>query len=130
MTQQLRTADLGKPIEYRSDIDDFLAKVMIFINQFMTENEVGVLKETFLVALRNIYLILGEDAFRFSGISKRRPINMPLFECLYIYLCLNGIWIIKRIRLAIEALKESLDESGYFQEMLILLLAWDIDIHV
>lgn len=116
MTQQLRTADLGKPIEYRSDIDDFLAKVMIFINQFMTEKEVGMLKETFLVALRNIYLILGEDAFRFSGISKRRPINMPLFECLiYLFMFEWNLDYKKEIRLAIEALKESLDESGYFQ---------------
>ena len=40
MTNQLQTADLGKPIEYRSDIDDFLAKVMIFMNQRMSQEEI------------------------------------------------------------------------------------------
>ena len=116
MTEQLQTADLGKPIEYRSDIDDFLAKVMIFVNQLMTQEEVEKLKEKFLSALRNIYLLLGEDAFSFSGIGKRRPINMPLFECLtYLFLFDWNQENKKEIRLAIEELKESLDESGYFQ---------------
>lgn len=116
MTQQLQTADLGKPIEYRSDIDDFLAKVMIFINQRMMPEEVEKLKEQFIIALRKIYLLLGEDAFRFAGIGKRRPINMPLFECL-IYLFLfewnqnEGEVIFANI----EELKDSLDKSGYFQ---------------
>lgn len=116
MTQQLQTADFGRPIEYRSDIDDFLAKVMIFINQRMTQEEMEMLKERFLMALSNIYSVLGDDAFRFAGISKRRPINMPLFECLtYLFMFEWNKDYVKEIRLAIKALKESLDESGYFQ---------------
>ena len=60
--------------------------------------------------------MLGEDAFRFSGIGKRRPSNMPLFECLtYLFLFDWNQENKKEIRLAIEELKESLDESGYFQ---------------
>lgn len=39
---------------------------MIFVNQLMTQEEVEKLKEKFLSALRNIYLLLGEDAFRFQ----------------------------------------------------------------
>ena len=116
MTQQLQAADLGNPIEYRSDIDDFLAKVMIFINQQMTVEEVERLKWKFILALEKIYLLLGEDAFRFSGIAKRRPINMPLFECLtYLFLFEWRQDDAAVLQLAIESLKESLDNSGYFQ---------------
>lgn len=116
MTQQLQAADLGKPIEYRSDIDDFLAKVMIFINQQMTQEEVEQLKRNFILALERIYLLLGEDAFRFSGINKRRPINMPLFECLiYLFLFEWNQDETETIQLAIESLKDTLDNSGYFQ---------------
>lgn len=117
MTNQLQKADLGKPIEYRSDIDDFLAKVMIFINQLMPQEEIDILKNKFLSALKKIYILLGEDAFRFTGISKRRPINMPLFECLtYLFLF---EWTqhkdAETIQQAIMELKDSLDQSGYFQ---------------
>lgn len=41
---------------------------------------------------------------------------MPLFECLiYLFMFEWNLDYKKEIRLAIEALKESLDESGYFQ---------------
>ena len=116
MTNQLQTADLGKPIEYRSDIDDFLAKVMIFMNQRMSQEEIEKLKEKFLTALKKIYSLLGEDAFRFAGINKRRPINMPLFECLTYLFLLEWDWNDnKEIYLSIENLKDSLDKSGSFQ---------------
>lgn len=116
MTQQLQVADLGRPIEYRSDIDDFLAKVMIFINQQMAQEEMERLKRNFVLALEKIYLLLGEDAFRFSGISKRRPINMPLFECLtYLFLFEWNQEEKGAIRLAMDSLKDTLDNSGYFQ---------------
>lgn len=116
MTNQLQMADFGRPIEYRSDIDDFLAKVMIYINQRMTQEEMEALKDRFLMSLNSISLVLGKDAFRFSSTSKRRPINMPLYECLtYLFMFEWNKDCVEAVRQEIEVTKKSLDESGYFQ---------------
>lgn len=82
----------GEAIEYRSDIDDFLAKMMIFINEKASDELIADCRTMFLRAMNNSYRIMGEDAYRFaayedeSGKSRKRPINMPLFEMLaYIF---------------------------------------------
>jgi len=70
-------------VEYKSDIDDFLAKAMDVINDFSDE-KITKLEEVFVWAMQNSFEILGEDAFRFSkgGEEKKLPINMALFEVL------------------------------------------------
>lgn len=82
----------GEAIEYKSDIDDFLAKMMIFINEKASDELIADCRTMFLRAMNNSYRIMGEDAYRFaayedeSGKSRKRPINMPLFEMLaYIF---------------------------------------------
>lgn len=82
----------GEAIEYKSDIDDFLAKMMIFINEKASDELIADCRTMFLRAMNNSYKIMGEDAYRFaayedeSGKSRKRPINMPLFEMLaYIF---------------------------------------------
>jgi hypothetical protein len=82
----------GEAIEYKSDIDDFLAKMMIFINEKASDELIADCRTMFLCAMNNSYRIMGEDAYRFvayedeSGKSRKRPINMPLFEMLaYIF---------------------------------------------
>ena len=72
-----------KNLEYKSDIDDFLAKIMDFINDF-TDEQINALKQTFRQSMKNCYEILGSDAFRFSKENgeKKLPINMALFEIL------------------------------------------------
>lgn len=82
----------GEAIEYKSDIDDFLAKMMIFINEKASDELIADCRTIFLRAMNNSYRIMGEDAYRFaayedeSGKSRKRPINMPLFEMLaYIF---------------------------------------------
>lgn len=73
----------GEAIEYKSDIDDFLAKTMIFLNEKASKGLLEDCKNTFYRAMDNCYNVLGRDAFRFdSGSGNRRPINMPLFEVL------------------------------------------------
>ncbi len=69
--------------EYRSDIDDFLAKSMDVINE-LDDGTVQKLKEIFCCSMKNCYMTLGADAFRFSKGTdeKRLPINMALFEVL------------------------------------------------
>lgn len=82
----------GEAIEYKSDIDDFLAKMMIFINEKASDELIADCKTMFLRAMNNSYEIMGEDAYRFAayeekdGRPRKRPINMPLFEMLvYIF---------------------------------------------
>lgn len=101
-------------IEYKSDIDDFLAKSMIYINE---NNEiVNNLKFVFINALEKIYNILGENAFRFeSKTDIRRSINMSLFESL-VYLFVNESINsnINNLKELINKLKVEFDESGKF----------------
>lgn len=111
----LRTAESGKAIEYKNDLDDFLAKVMIYMNQQKEFEELERLKSSFLAGLRNINRIMGEDAFRFESAGECCPVSIPLFECL-IYLFLLE-WEIKNeeaVRAGIQKLKSEFDRSGCF----------------
>ncbi|NDV60253.1 DUF262 domain-containing protein [Bacteroides sp. 519] len=114
----LKHADVGgQPIEYKSDIDDFLAKVMIYINEKKSNDEIESLKDLVLGVLRDIHLILGNNAFRFEskGGNKRRPINMPLFESLiYLFLYEWDMTDKEYIRNEINKLKRKFDLSGLF----------------
>lgn len=75
----LRKGELGD-IEFKSDIDDFLAKAMRYINRQIPEHRLKSLEDMFLLAMENCAAILGVDAFRFQSDGQRRPINMGLFE--------------------------------------------------
>ena len=71
-------------IDYKSDIDDFLAKVMIAINAHLADSVIEAARNKFLLAMERIHRVLGNDAFRFEPKESgtRRPINMLLFEVL------------------------------------------------
>ncbi|MDQ5921188.1 MAG: hypothetical protein QG673_1244 [Pseudomonadota bacterium] len=80
----------NKPIEYRSDIDDFLGKIMQFINQ-QNDDFVNDITDVFNKAMDNSLQILGAGCFRVSKYvptknEKNLPLNMALFESLA-YLC-------------------------------------------
>lgn len=80
---RLGNDDSGRPITYRSDMDDFLAKVMIKINHTFSKEKRFVFAVRILKAYKEIYETLGSDAFRFESKSNRkRAINMPLLEAL------------------------------------------------
>jgi len=70
-------------IEYRSDMDGFLASVMRLINR-SDDEIVNHVKLVCLQGMRNVYHLLGDEAFRFKpkGSGNRRPVNMGLFEML------------------------------------------------
>lgn len=71
----------GSEIEYRSDMDDFLAKIMIFLNEKADENIINYCIDGFISAMKRTIKIMGADAFRLPSKGyARRPINMPLFE--------------------------------------------------
>lgn len=107
------TSEFDK-IEYKSDIDDFLAKSMIYINDKMDISEIENCKEVFKKSMKNIYKVLGEDAFRFESQENRRPINMPLFESL-MYLFSFDIVNYGYMDTQINNLKRTFDESGNFR---------------
>jgi len=69
-------------IKYSSDMNEYLANIMKFINE-SKENYLKDLTQIFSLAMENCYNLLGDDAFRFSkikGSTVRRSINMGLFE--------------------------------------------------
>lgn len=88
-------------IEYKSDLEDFLAKSMTFLNtlefkaSFEYENEIvmkmyvekedelfNIIRHSFDTSMSNIFIAFNENSFRLpkkdGGV--RRPINMALFE--------------------------------------------------
>lgn len=69
--------------EYRSNLDEFLANTMRWLNEPANLDKVEMLETVFKKAMSASYSYLGEDAFRFSvNNQNRRPINMALFESL------------------------------------------------
>lgn len=82
-SDRLGEDDYGRPITYRSDMDDFLAKVMIKINHRFSKEKRFVFAVKILMAYKEIFETLGSDAFRFaSKTHRKRAINMPLLETL------------------------------------------------
>lgn len=71
-------------IPYGSDIDSFLASTMKFLNSKASKETIDRVRNACLYGMRNIYILLGSDAFRFDPKNggNRRPINMGLFEML------------------------------------------------
>lgn len=111
----LHTKQLGD-IKYKSDIDEFLAQVMNYINNHFTDEQIEQLDSMFQLAMQNCYKVLGEDAFRFNNPDKKRPINMGLFETLSYMLSLplpQNINI-KQLKQKIENLKQEMDQSNQF----------------
>lgn len=109
--------NINEDLKYRGDIDDFLARFMIFINKTASDDFIDKYYKLLLASLNNSYMVLGKDGFRFIGGEVRRPINMPLMEAL-VYFFSKGDSIMTvdtdNIWMAVEALKETFDGSKYF----------------
>jgi hypothetical protein len=105
---------------YRSNIDDFLAETMKYLNG-SGSGDIPFVEEIFHQALERSALVLGGDAFRFPvQNTNRRPINMALFEVLaYLFATMSSSCFETispdEMRSRIEALKAEFDTSGYFQ---------------
>ena len=76
-------------IEYRSDMDAFLASVMRFINYKASDEVIEHTRLVCLHGMSNVYQLLGSEALRFNpkGGGNRRPVNMGLFEMLVFAFC-------------------------------------------
>ncbi len=70
-------------VEYKSDIEDFLSKTMLFLNNDISEDIIKKLPNIFEDAMKNSFKLFGKGCFRLPKKSQqgpRRPINMALFE--------------------------------------------------
>lgn len=70
--------------KYNGDMDDFLAKSLLLLND-MTEERLQVLRNVFINTLRNNFLLFGQHSFRKSLINQeigvnRAVINVSLFD--------------------------------------------------
>ena len=110
------TCQNGESIDYKSDIDDFLAKTMIFLNDKATQELIEECKSFFLTALENCSNVMGNDAFRFkSPTGNRRPINMPLFEIMIYIFSENSVLIDKEFtRVKVNEFKDRFDHKQMF----------------
>lgn len=108
-------------IEFRSDIDTFLASVMKFLNNKADDELMLRLEIVCLRGLKNIYHKLGSEAFRFKPKpgGKKRPVNMGLFEVLvYVFGHFNfnsaSFKDNAEIKNIVENYKSDFDEIGIF----------------
>lgn len=103
-----------RPLEYKSDIDNFLAKTMIYLNEHLTAEQKNSYVSLFGKAYTQIADTLGTDAFRFAPTgNKRRPINMPLMELLtLLFLIDDQLAYLPDTKERIDVIKQELDKSG------------------
>lgn len=72
------------PVEYRSDLEDFLGKTMLFLNDQAGSAFCTQFPERFDKTMKACRTVLGTGCFRLPkiGDGPRRPISMALFETL------------------------------------------------
>jgi hypothetical protein len=75
-----------KPVEYRSDIEEFLGIGMQLFNS-MDMNRINELIDVFDQTMKRSYACMGRDGFRIpaSEGKTKRPISMTLYETLFYY---------------------------------------------
>lgn len=100
---------------YKGDIDDFLARFMIFINEEASDELLNEYVCLFTQSMGRCFELLGENGFRFSGNVVRRPINMPLLEALtYFFSYPIEEQAKESVVEALGAIKKEFDHSNYF----------------
>lgn len=114
----LLMTDQIKVIEYRSDIDAFLASVMKFVNTKASDKLIEEIENVSLIGMSNAYQALGDNAFRFQHqIGKnKRPVNMGLFEMLVFAFCYLDLAKCnsEKAKEIIKRYKSSVDDQALF----------------
>ena len=103
-------------IEYKSDIDDFLAKTMKFINK-LNDDRIEKIEHVFETAMFNSYKFIGENGFRFAKTAKStKPITMALFEIMAYLFSYKDIGNLDKdlVKKEVEHLKSEFEQSGTF----------------
>lgn len=112
MTEQM------KMVQYRSDIDTFLASSMKFINSKASDDLILKVKNACLHGMKVIYNLIGSEAFRFEPKQggNRRPVNMGLFEMLVFSFCFidESKLLNFDVRSFVDDYKRDFEELGIF----------------
>jgi len=100
----------GNLIDYKSDIDEFLGKTMIYINH-LEDNKIEEIETIFSETMQISYETRGKLGFRIPSKDRKRPINMALMETLgYLFSKLRKVMINKKtINSKIDSLFEDRD---------------------
>jgi hypothetical protein len=105
--------------QYKSNIDDFMAYVMEFLNTSASEELIKQIETVFIQSMAAIYDVLGSDAFRFDNrYGTKRPINVGLIEMLT-FAFQSGIHNTidkERVKNVVNEMKTSIDMSGLFDK--------------
>ena len=105
-------------IEFKSDIDSFLAATMTYLNEKASDELIQHIKQACFQGMNNTYQIIGDQACRFNTkeSAHKRPINMGLFEMLvfaFSHIEFDTVNI-KEAKNLIKEKKAYLDEQGTF----------------
>jgi hypothetical protein len=106
-------------IEFRSDIDAFLASVMKFVNTKADDQLIDKAEKACLRGMMNVFHSVGTEAFRFTSKTgaKRRPINMGLFEVLVMVFSQIKLELLPKdtdLKAFVEQYKKNFDDIGIF----------------
>lgn len=109
-------------IFYTSDMNEYLANIMQYLNQ-ADKNILSELENVFILSMYNCYNLLSDDAFRFAKTAEskiRRSINMGLFEMItYALSCQipSHNWQKKEIIKLINDKKMYIDKEKFFSRI-------------
>lgn len=78
-TKQSMNVKKNEPIEYKSDIDEFVGQTMTYLNRTTPEKREEI-KDIFKHAMSLAYNVGGEAIFRLPSRERKRPISVTLFE--------------------------------------------------
>lgn len=92
--------DTNDPMQYKSNLEDFLSKSMRYINKLDNEALSQLdFEEMFKATMVTCCTVLGKDCFRLptkEGNATRRPLNMALFETVSFFVSqLHEYWTSK-----------------------------------
>lgn len=109
--------DTKEPLQYKSNIEDFLSKTMRFVNELNDEALRNLaFEKMFRSTMVTCCRLLGKDCFRLpmkEGRSSRRPLNMALFETVsYFVSRLQPYWDTKEKQIA-DHYKQLLHNSAF-----------------
>jgi hypothetical protein len=116
--QLLSVKENGRPqVEYRSDLEDFPGKTMMFLNDSSGDEFCASFPTLFDKAMASCREVLGTGCFRLpkKGNGPRRPINMALFETVsYLIIELIDLIEVKRDRIT-SAFTELISDEKFIR---------------